>query len=247
MSNEIVRKKKHSDEVAPLADPAPRASEQPFAPAPPPPPSAFAANPVPPASPPHEPPSPATGGTPRQAASPSAASLNGLPDGNNLDRIRNILFGSQARAFEARFSRLETQLQQEVEQLRSQVHQRFAELETFIREEDDAFSRRLADEKAEREAAVQQTQAALHAAEDTMKGTLNDAEARNAERERALRAKILEQANAHSEQMRLQFEAASQMIEKTVATLRHEKTDRHALADLFDEASARLRGNFHIE
>lgn len=52
--------------------------------------------------------------------------------GNNLAKIRDILFGAQVRDHERRFTKLEAQLLAEAAQLRTDLKDRFASLEQYI-------------------------------------------------------------------------------------------------------------------
>src|SRR5665213_1982579 len=50
----------------------------------------------------------------------------------NVDKIRDILFGSQMRDYEARFARLEETLVKETVEIRETNRRRFDQLETYI-------------------------------------------------------------------------------------------------------------------
>ena len=53
----------------------------------------------------------------------------------NVDKIRDILFGSQMRDYEARFARLEETLVKETMEIRETNRRRFDQLETYIKRE----------------------------------------------------------------------------------------------------------------
>src|SRR5271170_4963656 len=77
--------------------------------------------------------------------------VNGeLREGANVDKIRDILFGSNMREYEKRFARLEERLNKSSEALREDLKKRFDSLETYVREEMESLGQRLKTEKTER-------------------------------------------------------------------------------------------------
>src|ERR1700735_4587522 len=66
----------------------------------------------------------------------------------NVDKIRDILFGSQMRDYEARFARLEETLIKETLEIRETNRRRFDQLETFIKREFETVQAKF---KAERD------------------------------------------------------------------------------------------------
>ena len=74
--------------------------------------------------------------------SPAAAKHKGVspahsqPEGaGNIDKIRDILFGSNMRDYEQRFSRLEEALKKESADLRDTTRRHLEALETFVHTE----------------------------------------------------------------------------------------------------------------
>ena len=73
-----------------------------------------------------------------------------LREGANVDKIRDILFGSNMREYEKRFARLEERLTKSSDALREDLKKRFDTLESFVREEMESLNQRLKAEKSER-------------------------------------------------------------------------------------------------
>src|SRR5271166_3526494 len=73
-----------------------------------------------------------------------------IREGANVDKIRDILFGSQMRDYEKRFARLEERLAKASDALRDDLKKRFDSLESFVQQETEALSQRLKTEKSER-------------------------------------------------------------------------------------------------
>src|SRR3954471_14534724 len=75
----------------------------------------------------------------------------------NVDKIRDILFGSQMRDYESRFARLEETLIKETLEIRETNRRRFDQLESYIRKEFETVQTRIKSERDERsDSAAQQ-------------------------------------------------------------------------------------------
>src|SRR5579862_2994368 len=68
----------------------------------------------------------------------------------NVDKIRDILFGSQMRDYEARFVRLEEALVKETMEIRETNRRRFDQIEAYMRKEFEAVQARFKSERDER-------------------------------------------------------------------------------------------------
>jgi hypothetical protein len=92
----------------------------------------------------------------------SAHRQNGtIDESGNVDRIRNILFGSQMRDYDDRFQKLEERLAREAGELRSDLQRQLQALETFMKGETESMTNRVKTEQSERIQAVQQLPAQL--------------------------------------------------------------------------------------
>ena len=87
--------------------------------------------------------------SPAEAKMPNASGKE-APEGANVDKIRDILFGSQMRDYEKRFTRLEDNVTKALETLREDMTKRLDTLGGFVRQEVDSLSQRVKTEKAER-------------------------------------------------------------------------------------------------
>ncbi len=73
-----------------------------------------------------------------------------IREGANVDKIRDILFGSQMRDYESRFARLEETLIKETLEIRETNKRRFDQLESYIRKEFETVQTRIKSERDER-------------------------------------------------------------------------------------------------
>ena len=162
-------------------------------------------------------------------------------EGTNVNKIRDILFGSQMRDYDRRFAGLEDRVAKAVDGVRGEIKKQIDSLEAFSREELESLGQRLKAEKADRADSLKQLARELQEASKVLEKKLAEGEEQAASGQSDLRAKILEQSKAFSEELeRLQREIAAH-LDREVQALRLDKMDRAALADLFNEFALRLR------
>ncbi len=176
----------------------------------------------------------------------SQASSAPTSSGESLEKVRDILFGSQARQYEKRFARLEERLVKESADLRDELSKRFDSLEAYAKKEFEAMTDRL---KAERDQREQSHKAISTDLKDTVSSfdqktsQLDDQLTRG---QRELREQILEQSKTLAEDIRQKYEQNSAALEREAKELREEKTDRSALAAMFAELAMRLKNEFRL-
>ncbi len=78
------------------------------------------------------------GKSPNKAESAGSNGGDAASEGNNVDKIRELLFGEQMTGYEARFKALESKLIAEVESLRQTVEDSVSELRAQFDERADA-------------------------------------------------------------------------------------------------------------
>ena len=181
-------------------------------------------------------------------ASPGEARLPNSADkeGANVDKIRDILFGSQMRDYEKRFARLEENLNKALDTLRDDLTKRIETLSGFVQKEVDSLSQRIKMEKSERGEEAKEIARELKDAAKALEKKITGLDAQLSDSQSELRAKILEHSkNFASEIERLRREAEA-ALDREVESLRRDKTDRAALADLLAEFSLRLKDSFNL-
>lgn len=185
-------------------------------------------------------------GSSNEAAMQPQLASGDLAAGGSLDKIREILFGTQAREYEKRFNRLEERLMKESADLREDVKKRFDALETYIRKELESLTDRLKAEQNERDESTQELSNVIQAvAKDFVKRTsqLDDQLTKS---QRELREQLLEQSKTLAEEIRRKTEELAATLARESHELRLEKTDRAALAAMFTELAMRLNNEFRI-
>jgi len=187
----------------------------------------------------------------RKMASPAKSHSNNNPEveaheGANVDKIRDILFGSQMRDYDKRFGRLEDRLIKDAESLREEMKKRFETLEAFVQKELESLGLRLKTEKSERAESVKELGVQLRdssKAFDKRLGSLDDQLSGDTAE---LRARILEQSKALTSEIAEKSREVKRLLDTEVETLRTDKADREGLGDLFTEFGLRLKNEFNL-
>jgi DNA repair exonuclease SbcCD ATPase subunit len=169
-----------------------------------------------------------------------------LVGGGSLDKVRDILFGSNMRDYEKRFSQLEERLAKEAAELRAETKRRLDALEAYAKREIDALNDRLKSEHTER---VEREKEATHEVRDFIKSSekkLTHLDESLTKAQRELREHMLNQSKDLSEEISRKADAVAAALERAVKELRTEKTDRLALASLFTEVAMRLNNQLKL-
>jgi hypothetical protein len=164
----------------------------------------------------------------------------------NVDKIRDILFGSQMRDYEARFARLEEALLKETAEIRESNRRRFDQLETYIKGEFEALQNRLRSEREDWSEMGNQHSRELRELNESLSRRVRALDDRGVNVERDLRNQLLQQSRDFGDQLRSRHDEVSTLLEKRFSELHHGKTDRAALATLFTEVALRLNDQFQM-
>jgi len=164
----------------------------------------------------------------------------------NVDKIRDILFGSQMRDYDTRFARLEETVAKETTEIRESNRRRFEQLEQYVKREFEALESRLKAEREERSDAGSRHSRELNELGEALTRRLRELDDRGASVERGLRSELLQQSKDLGDQMQQRHDEVSTLLERRFQELRHGKTDRAALSTLFTEVALRLNDQFHI-
>lgn len=166
--------------------------------------------------------------------------------GGNLEKIRDILFGTQMRGYETRFAALEEALAKETAEIRETSRRRFEQLESYVKKELELLQTRWKAERDERSDAAAQHSRELREVGESLSRRLRDLDERGTAVERELRSQLLQQAKDLGDDIQARHEAVGTLLEKRFQELRQGKTDRAALASLFNEVALRLNDQFQI-
>jgi hypothetical protein len=164
----------------------------------------------------------------------------------NLEKVRDILFGSQMREVDRRFLRLEERILKETRDLRDDIKRRLDALEAYTNKEADALGAQLRQEHGERldaHAKLSRELADTTTGFERRSSALDEQLARG---QREIRQMILEQQQRLTEEMRVKVDEVLAALARETHELRSDKTDRVALAALLKEMAMRLTDEFRL-
>ncbi len=156
--------------------------------------------------------------------------------GESIEKVREILFGSQVRHIEKRFSVLEDRLRKEVGALTAEISKRFDSLETFVKKEVASLGEQFKMEQNLRAKSVKELSRRL----DNTDKDLADLEDKSTAAQRELRQQILEQSKTLRDEARKGHKDLSTALDKATGQLRVDKTNRSDLAALLVDMAMSL-------
>jgi hypothetical protein len=161
--------------------------------------------------------------------------------GASVEKIREILFGSQIKNYEARFARLEEALARETAEIKDTMRRRLDSLEAFFKSETESLAARLKSERDEREETLNTIGRELKTTAAQLSKKILDLDNKAAQDRSASRQERMAESRKLLDEIRQRHESLSGLLENRVQELRHAKTDRSALAALFVELAVRLK------
>lgn len=160
--------------------------------------------------------------------------------GASMDKIRDILFGSQIKHFETRFARLEENLTRETAELKETTRRRFESVEGFLKTETESLAARLKSEREERSGALRTVEQDLKTAHDALGRKIQDLEGTTTEARSTLQREMMAESNKLLDDIAERHEVLRTLLERRIAELNYQKADRALLAGLLGEIAAQL-------
>lgn len=169
-----------------------------------------------------------------------------MPEAGNINKIRDILFGVQMRDYDRRFARLEERLVKEANDTKDETRRRLDAIEEYFRKEIESLSGRVVAEQNTRTDTVReilQSLKELSLSFDRKISGLTDATSKG---DSDLRLQLLEQSKQMRDDMQNRYNELMTHLGREADELREDKTDRSALAEMFNEIALRLTNDFKL-
>lgn len=163
-----------------------------------------------------------------------------MADAGNMDKIRDILFGNQAKDYEKRFSKMESRLALESNELKDELLKRIDALEIYIKQEMKDINQRVKNESNDRADSEKLVQRQLKEGFDMLNKKLLQEEENLAKKSTELRDQILDQSKKLSADIVSKADNASNNLEQTAKELDEAKVNRSDLSGFFLELAMRL-------
>jgi DNA repair exonuclease SbcCD ATPase subunit len=174
-----------------------------------------------------------------QVAEPPAAEAQ--PE--SLDKVRDILFGSQMRAVETRLQGLEERLRGEHEALRDDFSKQVESLDAFIRSEAQVLAERLVAERTKRVEELKSLAAEIKEAIRALEKRHVKLEEATSMADAGLRDQLLMQSTAAASELAKLGERLGAELQRSHQELKSSKTDSATLSSLLSELAARVGGS----
>jgi hypothetical protein len=153
--------------------------------------------------------------------------------GQNINKIRDILFGTEMRKNESRFASLEAYVNKETIHLREDMELRMASLETLIQQEFETLTDKLQLEKKERQKSLFSIETSLKKSDELLTQRLGDLENKSLDEIRKLRKQEHENVKSLRQNLHQLREETNTLLEKELNILRKTKIDKASVASLF--------------
>ncbi|MCF6249406.1 MAG: hypothetical protein L3J69_18930 [Desulfobacula sp.] len=165
-----------------------------------------------------------------------------MADAGNMDKIRDILFGNQARNYEKRFAKMETRVAREAVDLKEELIKRIDALEGYVKQEIKDINERIKSESNDRADAENSIHQEMKDSFEKLNQKLVIGEENLAKKSTELREQILEQSKMLSDEIALKHDHAANNLRQMTQELDDTKVNRSDLSGFFLEIAMRLSG-----
>ena|ERR1044071_744008 len=166
-----------------------------------------------------------------------------IDEGGKVDRIRDILFGSQMRDYDERFQRLDERLTREAMEARAEVQKRLEALENFFKGEVESMTNRFNTEQSERGNALEIARNLADMVK-SLESKINSFGEHAGREFHDLREQMAEQSKALSAEIEEKHDQIKAGLDREAEQIRGAMAGREALADMFSEVALRLKNGF---
>ena len=166
-----------------------------------------------------------------------------VDESGKVDRIRDILFGSQMRDYDERFQRLDQRLTREAMEARAEVQTRLEALENFFKGEVESMTTRFNTEQSERGNALEiaRNLAIMVNALESKISVIGEETGRELH---ALREQLSEQSKALSAEINEKHNQIKAGLDREAEQIRGTMIGREPLAEILSEVAHRLKNGF---
>lgn len=158
----------------------------------------------------------------------------------NIDKIRDILFGVQVRDFETRFAKLEKHFDEEISKSRAETQKQLAKIEDLIEKEVAALSEKIYNEEDSRNASLKDLSKELKIASANFSEELSGLNDKTASNEAEIRKNLIDQSKSLVELVKETHKETMVSLETKADNLDDSKADRKTLAKAFSEIAQLL-------
>jgi uncharacterized protein YicC (UPF0701 family) len=188
--------------------------------------------------------------TSEETAQHTAPSNDGPPSAGgpaeNVEQIREILFGPEIRQYGQRFARIEERFAHESAELRAEMRRRLDALEAYARQEVTELGKRVRAETEERTESAARLSQSLADSVKSLERHLAESDERTANSLREFRQSTFEHIKGILDDLTGQIRAIEASQTRHIEEVRGCGVDRLAFASLLTEIAVRVRGELGV-
>ena len=166
-----------------------------------------------------------------------------VDESGKVDRIRDILFGSQMRDYDERFQRLDERLTREATEARGEVQARLEALENLFKREVESITNRLNAEQSERGNALEMVRNLAETVQ-ALESKINGLGEHVGRELHELRQHLAEQSMALSAEINEKHNQIKAGLDREAEQIRGTMIGRQPLAEILSEVAHRLTNGF---
>ncbi len=169
------------------------------------------------------------------AKNPGVAGAEG-----NVEQIRDILFGTQMRDYESKFSKLESRLAKDISSIRNEINKRLDSLEVYLDDELLSIRDNMKQEKQERSTALREVAQDLKNTQKALEKKISTVETQLDKSIAQLRKQLLEQNKSLTDEIISKHIETTESLDAIAQELRYDKLNRNTMAELLSEIALRI-------
>ncbi len=158
----------------------------------------------------------------------------------NIDKIRDILFGVKVRDFETRFTKLEKHFDEEIAKSRAETQKQFAKLEDFLEKEVASLGEKIYNEQDSRNASLRDLSEDLKTASANLSEAISGLSEQTASNEAEIKQNLTDQSKSLVELIKEKQKETLDSLATKTENLDDSKADRKSLAKAFSEIAQLL-------
>jgi len=175
-----------------------------------------------------------------------ADSKSAGPKDENVEKIRDILFGSQSREFDRRMSELDARIEAMGQGLKADMDKRMGALESFTKRELEKLTERLKTEQSERFEELKSLEREVRDSHKDQLKRVAQLDSQLAKDALELRSSMEEQSRQHAALLSEAEARLRDALKQAHAQLSDGKVARLDLADLLSEVALKLKREFDL-
>ena len=166
--------------------------------------------------------------------------------GENVDKIRDILFGEEMRVYERRFNELDQRLVREQQKLKDEINGRITKFETFLKKEIEKLSEKDKQEKKDRIDGIKNLKDNLQEVIKELNKSIDEVDETLSKECTELRQEIHDLSQETDTSINNMGTRLQDAIDMEGGDLHKVKAGREELAELFTELALRLNKDFKL-